>query len=265
MPPRTPALALDFKLATSPPLAVAWAAGLCIEALTRLGRFDDSEAVAAVAAGREPPPGWIHTLGFQQAAGRPAGRAGDAEALDDLLAAGEGWRALGIEKSLRRVLAYHRGCRACHAGHPQGRQRRERLIRFARKAGPRHARRGAPGARRRPRQGAPGDQMTRESLAGPSALLEAAPAPVPRLALTLADLGTFLRPVEGGVPTPWPAAPRPGPGAAHRAAPLADQAQAGLLAAGARPRRTALTGPDALTSATACRPALRPPAACPTG
>ena len=33
------------------------------------------------------------------------------------------------------------------------------------------------------------------------------------------------------------------------AAPLAEQARQELLAAGARPRRTALTGPDALTSA----------------
>ena len=33
------------------------------------------------------------------------------------------------------------------------------------------------------------------------------------------------------------------------AAPLADQARQELLATGARPRRTALTGPDALTSA----------------
>ena len=50
------ALALDFKLATSPPLAVAWAAGLYIEPLARLGRFGEADAVAAAAADREPPP-----------------------------------------------------------------------------------------------------------------------------------------------------------------------------------------------------------------
>src|SRR5690242_1908075 len=85
-------LALDFKLATSPPLAVAWAAGLCIDPLTCLGRLDEADAVAAVAAGREPPEGWIHTLVFRQARGalRVAQHRPD-EALADLLAAGQGW------------------------------------------------------------------------------------------------------------------------------------------------------------------------------
>ena len=90
-------LALDFKLATSPPLAVAWAAGLCIDPLTRLGRLDEADAIAGVAAGREPPEGWIHTLTFRQARGalRVAQHRPD-EALADLLAAGEGWQALGV-------------------------------------------------------------------------------------------------------------------------------------------------------------------------
>src|SRR5436190_6514119 len=90
-------LALDFKLATSPPLAVAWAAGLCIDPLTRLGRLDEADAMAGVAAGREPPEGWIHTLTFRQARGalRVAQHRPD-EALADLLAAGEGWQALGV-------------------------------------------------------------------------------------------------------------------------------------------------------------------------
>jgi hypothetical protein len=57
-------LALDFKLATSPPLAVAWAAGLCVDPLTRLGRLEDAEAAAASAG--EPPDGWIHTLTFRK-------------------------------------------------------------------------------------------------------------------------------------------------------------------------------------------------------
>ena len=90
-------LALDFKLATSPPLAVAWAAALGVEALTRLGRLDEADAIAGVAAGREPPEGWIHTLTFRQARGalRVAQHRPD-EALADLLAAGEGWQALGV-------------------------------------------------------------------------------------------------------------------------------------------------------------------------
>src|SRR5262249_12090918 len=92
------ALALDFKLATSPPLAVAWAAALGIEALTRLGRLDDADAIAAPADGRGPPVGWIPTAAFLQARGAlRVAQDRYAEALDDLLAAGEGWRALGIE------------------------------------------------------------------------------------------------------------------------------------------------------------------------
>jgi hypothetical protein len=87
-------LALDFKLATSPPLAVAF----CIEALTCLGRLEEAEAAATAAASREPPGGWLHTLLFWQ--GRGALRVAQrrpAEALDDLTAAGAGWRDLGID------------------------------------------------------------------------------------------------------------------------------------------------------------------------
>src|SRR5690242_16586504 len=85
-------LALDFKLATSPPLAVAWAAALGVDALTRLGRLDEADAMAGLAAGREPPEGWIHTVSFRQARGalRVAQHRPD-EALADLLAAGQGW------------------------------------------------------------------------------------------------------------------------------------------------------------------------------
>src|SRR5439155_15165614 len=87
-------LALDFKLATSPPLAVAWAAALGVDALTRLGRLDEAEAVA-VSAG-EPPEGWIHTLAFRQARGAlRVAQHRPADALADLRAAAAGWRALG--------------------------------------------------------------------------------------------------------------------------------------------------------------------------
>ena len=114
------ALALDFKLATSPPLAVAWAAGLCIEPLTRLGRLDDADAVAAAADGREPPVGWIHTATFLQARGvLRVAQGRHAEALDDLLAAGEGWRALGIENPA--AASWRTAAAAAHTalGHPQ--------------------------------------------------------------------------------------------------------------------------------------------------
>lgn len=69
------------------------------------------------------------------------------------------------------------------------------------------------------------------------------------LALTLADLGTHLRRAgrRGDAQAPL----RRALDLAQRtgAAPLAEQARRELLATGARPRRTALTGPDSLTSA----------------
>jgi DNA-binding CsgD family transcriptional regulator len=86
------------------------------------------------------------------------------------------------------------------------------------------------------------------SLAEAVTLLEATPARY-ELALAFADLGRHLRrtgrPGEARTPLrrALDLAQRSG------AAPLADQARQELLATGARPRRTALTGPDALTSA----------------
>ena len=62
-------LALGFKLATSPPVAVAWAAAFSIDALTCLGRFADADQVASVTARRAPPEGWVQTVMFRQARG----------------------------------------------------------------------------------------------------------------------------------------------------------------------------------------------------
>ena len=244
------ALALDFKLATSPPLAVAWAAALSVDALTRLGRLDEADAVAAAAAGREPPPGWIHTLGFQQARGALRVAQGrHAEALDDLLAAGEGWRALGIENP--SVASWRTAAAAAHAalGHPQDAAAlaAEQLA-LARKVGTPATLGAALRAHAAAEAGHAGQSVAGESLAEAVSLLETTPARY-ELALALADLGAFLRRsgrrADARVPLrrALDLAQRTG------AAPLADRARRELLAAGARPRRTALTGPDALTSA----------------
>ena len=242
------ALALDFKLATSPPLAVAWAATLCIEALTRLGRLDEADAVAGAAAGREPPPGWIHTLGFQQARGALRVAQGrHAEALDHLLAAGEGWRALGIENPA--VASWRTAAATAHAamGRPQEAAvlAAEQLA-LARKVGT-PATLGA-ALRAYTAAAEAGQPPAGESLTEAVSLLETTPVRY-ELALALADLGAFLRRsgrrADARVPLrrALDLAQRTG------AAPLAERARRELLAAGARPRRTALTGPDALTSA----------------
>jgi len=94
----------------------------------------------------------------------------------------------------------------------------------------------------------PGQHPAGKSLAEAVGLLETTPARY-ELALALAELGSFLRrsgrraDARGPLRRALDLAQRTG------AAPLAERARRELLAAGARPRRTALTGPDALTSA----------------
>src|SRR6266576_1397813 len=172
------ALALDFKLATSPPLAVAWAAALSVEALTRLGRLDEADAVAAAAAGREPPPGWIHTLGFQQARGALRVAQGrHAEALDDLLAAGEGWRALGIENP--SVASLRTAAAAAHAalGHPrEAAVLAAEQLALARKVGTPATLGAALRAHAAAEAGHAGQSVAGESLAEAVSLLETTPA-----------------------------------------------------------------------------------------
>jgi DNA-binding CsgD family transcriptional regulator len=251
------ALALEFKLATSPPLAVAWAAALYIEALTRLGRLDDAAAVAAAAAGREPPSGWIHTATFLQArGGLRVAQGRHAEALGDLLAAGEGWRALGIDNPAAASWRTAAAAAQAALGRPQEAAvlAAEQLA-LARKVGTpatlgaalrayaATADAGHPG-----RSGRSVQSVRGELLAEAVGLLETTPARY-ELALALADLGAFLRrsgrraDARGPLRRALDLAQRTG------AAPLAERARRELLAAGARPRRTALTGPDALTSA----------------
>ena len=90
--------------------------------------------------------------------------------------------------------------------------------------------------------------MPGKSLAEAVSLLEVTPARY-ELALTLADLGAHLR--RSGWRTQARPPLRRALYLAQRtgAAPLIARARRELLAAGARPRRTALTVPDSLTSA----------------
>jgi DNA-binding CsgD family transcriptional regulator len=87
-----------------------------------------------------------------------------------------------------------------------------------------------------------------ESLAEAVSLLEATPDRY-ELALALTDVGAHLRRCSRRADARPPL--RRALDLAERtgAAPLASRATQELLATGARPRRTALTGPDALTSA----------------
>jgi DNA-binding CsgD family transcriptional regulator len=239
-------LALDFKLGTSPPLAIAWAAAFCIEALAGLGRLEDAETIAGATAARQPPAGYLHTLMFLQArGGLRAAQGRFAEALDDLRTVGEGWRRLGVAHPA--IASWRTEAAAAHSalGLPQeAASLAAEQIALARRVGtPRTL-----GIALRTCAATAGRDQAEECLIEAVRLLETTPARLD-LAQALTDLGSLLR--KSGRRTDARSPLHRALDLAHRAgaAPLADRARAELIAAGARPRRTALTGPDALTSA----------------
>jgi DNA-binding CsgD family transcriptional regulator len=239
-------LALDFKLATSPPLAVAWAAAFCVDALTCLGRLDEAETIAATAAAREPPAGWIHSLTFLQARGAlRVAQHRPADALTDLLSAGAGWHALGIDNPA--IASWRSAAAAAHTAlgrHDEALALAAEQLALARKAG-------GPVtlavALRAHAHAAPAVGDTEGALSEAVGLLDDGPARY-ELALALADYGAYLRRTGRRAAAQDPL--RRALDLAQRAgaAPLAAQARGELLAAGARPRRAAITGPDSLTS-----------------
>jgi len=238
-------LALDFKLRTSPPLAVAWAAALCIDALTGLGRLAEAEEVAARTARRDPPDGWIHTAMLRQARGRlRAAQHRYGEALDDLSAAAAGWQTLGVENP--SLASWRTDAAAVHAAcgdaRTAARLAREQLALARRVGTPRTV-----GIALRAHAAVVPDEAG-PNLAEAVALLESAQARYD-LAGALLDQGAQLR--RSGHTSGARLPLRRAQDLARRtgAAPLAARARQELLATGARPRRTALTGPDALTSA----------------
>jgi DNA-binding CsgD family transcriptional regulator len=239
-------LALDFKLATSPPLAVAWAAALCVDALTRLGRLAEAEAVAAVTADREPPDGWIHTLTFRQARGAlRVAQHRPADGLADLLAAGAGWAALGAENPA--IASWRTAAVAAHRAlgqHDQAAALAAEQLALARKGG-RPVTLGI--ALRAYALTSVRAQDPQEAFTEAVGVLEPTPARY-ELALALAGYGACLR--RAGQRTQAREPLRQALDLAERtgAAGLAAEVRRDLLAAGARPRRAALTGPDALTA-----------------
>jgi DNA-binding CsgD family transcriptional regulator/tetratricopeptide (TPR) repeat protein len=237
-------IGLDFKLKTSPPVAVAWAATFTVEALTRLGRFAEAEEAVAAAVERRPPDGWLYSVMFTQATGAlRVAQQRYSEGLDDLLAAAEGWRALGIRSPaaaywrVPAITAY-----TALGRHDEAARLASDGVELARATG----NAGTLGVCLR--AAAPFTADPAATLAEAIAALESAGAQYEH-AMALADLGAHLRRVGRRSEAQDPL--RSALEYAERAAaePLRDYARAELLAAGARPRRTALSGPDALTSA----------------
>ncbi|HXT94329.1 MAG TPA: AAA family ATPase, partial [Trebonia sp.] len=234
----------DFKLRTSPPLTVAWSASFLVEVLARLARFDEAEEVVAETEARRPPPGWIHTVGFTQARGafRVAQQRYE-EGLADLRAAADGWRALGIDSP---ALGYWR-VPAVTAYSALGQdQEAARLaaeqVELARAVG-------TPGTLGVSlRAAAPFAPDPERAWAEALSLLESTDGRYEHT-LALTHLGAHRRRSGRRADAKQPL--RQGMDSAERigARQLREYARTELLAAGARPRRAALTGPEALTSA----------------
>jgi len=237
-------VAFDFKLRTSPPLAVAWAATFLVEALIKIGRYAEAEEVVAVAEDRRPPDGWIHTIMFTQARGalRVASQRYE-DGLADLRGAGEGWRALGVSSPAAATWRIP-AVTACTAlgRREEAAQLAAEQLELARAAGT-PATLGVS-----LRVAAPFAPDPERALAEAISLLEAVGGRYEQ-GLALAELGAHRRRAgrRGDAREPL----RRALDYAERTGAewLRGYARAELLAVGARPRRAALTGPDALTTA----------------
>jgi DNA-binding CsgD family transcriptional regulator len=234
----------DFGLQTSPPVEVAWSAAFLVEALTRLGRFDEAEEAAAAAQQRRPPDGWIHSIMLAQARG--ALRVAEqryADGLAELRTVAEGWRTLDVSSP---AVAYWRvpavtACAALDREQEAARLAAEQLE-LARAVGT-------------PvtlgvslRIAAPFAPDPERALSEAITLLTAGDGQYEQ-GLARADLGAYRR--RTGRRTEAREPLRLALDYAERAGAeqLRGYARAELLAVGARPRRTALTGPEALTGA----------------
>src|SRR5215475_1344196 len=239
-------LALDFKIATSPPIAVAWAAALCIEALAGLGRLDEAEGIAVAAAELQPPDGYVHSLALLQARGTLRCAQGRfEEALRDILEAGAGWARLGAERP--DMASWRLGAAAaCTATgrHQEGARLAAEQLALARRVGTPRTIGCALRACAETAAAGEAEELLEEAVS----LLQGTTARI-ELARALVDLGAFRRRMgrrrEARGPLLRGLELADGAGAV----PLATRARTELLASGARPRRTALTGPAALTSA----------------
>jgi DNA-binding CsgD family transcriptional regulator len=234
----------DFRLKTSPPLAVAWSAAFLVEALTALGQLAEADDVVTAVQDRRPPDGWIHSISFAQARGalRVAQRR-YPEGLADLRGAAEGWQALGVSSPAG---AYWRvpaviACAALDRPQEAARLAAEQLE-LARAVG-------TPVTQGVSlRAAAPFAPDPERALAEAISLLEQADGQYEQ-GLALADLGAYRRRAGRRAAAREPLRRALDYAERTGAEQLRGYARAELLAVGARPRRAALTGPEALTAA----------------
>jgi DNA-binding CsgD family transcriptional regulator len=236
--------ALELRPATAPPLAFAWAAAHLIDALVALGDLDEAEKIAGAAAAKGLPDGWLQTTTFLQARGALRVRQRRyQQGLDDLLAAARGWNALGVTNPA--VASWRTAAVAAQAALKREEEAAvlaAEQVSLARAAGARLALGIAL------RVSAPFEQDPLACLRESVYLLTEVKAEA-ELARALTDLGACLR-RDGRRPEAQrhlrhalEIADRTG------AQWLASAARREAAAAGTRPRRTAVTGPDSLTGA----------------
>jgi DNA-binding CsgD family transcriptional regulator len=237
-------VALDFKFRNSPPLSIAGSAAFAIEALARLGRFTEAEEIVAQTDACHPPDGWQHTIMYTQARGTlRVAEQRYAAGLEDLHIAAEGWRELHNQSPaaaywrIPAIAAYRDTGRMEEAARLAAEQ-----LELARGVGT------AANLGRALRAAAPFTPDHEKTLTEAIALFEAGGCRYEH-AVTLAELGGLMRRTGRRIEAQDPL--RRALEWAERTGiePLTIYLRAELRASGARPRRTALSGPDALTSA----------------
>jgi DNA-binding CsgD family transcriptional regulator len=236
---------LEYKLAMGPAAAPAWPLGFLVETLIARGDLTGAEDAIVRTLPADRPPEMMGWALAQQAKGRlrlAQGRHREARA--DLLDAGERWARLACHSP---TLATWRGdtarILALAGDRTEARRLADEQLDLARAT---HLPRVIANALRDVAAVGPAD--ARLPLLGEAIdLLRDGPAALDR-AHALVDHGTALRKAGRRAEAREPL--REGLDLAHRAGatPLAERAHAELVAAGARPRRHAATGLDALTA-----------------
>jgi DNA-binding NarL/FixJ family response regulator len=240
-------LAFDFKLANSLPAAVIWGLFPLVDALTELGELEDADAALA-AAGLlgDPPPGALTTPMLLESRARlRLAQHRRADAHGDLLAARDRWNELGIRHPLLASWRVHDSEALLALGDAStARRLAEEHLRLAERLdlpGPR-------GAGLRALARTVGRDEAIGLLEQAVDLLADSPAQLEH-ARALVELGATLRRANRRADARDPL---------RRALDLCDRggmvllgrrAREELNAAGGRPRRSALSGPGALTAA----------------
>ena len=240
-------LALEIKLAHSPPAALIWGVFPLVDALTELGEFADAEVVlSATGYLGDPPSGaFAAPLLLESRARLRLGQHRAADAHADLLDAAERWKQLGIRHPGLAAWRVHANeALVAQGALDAARELAQQHLALAERVdlpGPRAA-----GLRALART--TGRKEAVVLLGHAVDLLAESPAQLEHVR-ALVDLGTALRRTNrrAAARTPLRRALDLADRGGMRM--LADRARHELQAVGARPRRSAMSGIDSLTPA----------------